>query len=256
MIALALFIVGSVSPHGSSSTGEIEAAYWSMEMKYSVSPFGGSGRNKVEDRLYLFKNGVAVRGFHREGVDALDMAQIKADTKDDHYGRWTKTEKTLTLKWGGGSSQKHTASGSSYTDGSMTWRPLKKVDGIRLNGRFAGGDPAWEGTSQVMFLPDGNFAFRNVRKAISSMDLTAKLPEHGSGTYDVRNWTLYLNFSNGQKGHFSFELPMSEDSKSPTFVTLATNTYTREPGELPMPKREKFAGIEMLLADGWVKSEG
>lgn len=246
MVALLLTIAIS-----GSQAKEIDSAYWSVEHKISAV---GGGVNRQEDRLYLFKGGVAVRGFYQAGVDTLDLPNMK---RDDRFGAWTKTGDRLTIRWGGGANpQSFRSEETGYVGDGMTWRPLKRVDGIKPNALFAQEDPKNDGC-QLMLRSDGTFTFRNAHR-INLIDLSKVAPDNGSGSYAIRNWTLYLKYRSGQVASLSLELPHAQDVDKAEFLYLATQNFYRWPGQLQgaaEPKREKIGDLSVLRSPGWIRSD-
>lgn len=236
---------------------EIDSAFWSVESRVSVT---SSSMVRQEGRLYLFKNGVAVSGFYQAGVDSLDLASIK---RDDRYGAWTKSGGKLNIKWGGGfNPQSFTLGDTGYTGDSTTWRPLKSVDGIKLNALFAREDPKNDGC-QLMLRKDGTFTFRNAHR-INLIDLSKVAPDNGSGSYVIRNWTLYLKYSGGQTASLSLELPHTQNADNAEFIHLATQNFYRWPGQLasggsttaaPTSVQEKIGALSFKRSSGWARSD-
>ncbi|HVL39353.1 MAG TPA: hypothetical protein VM328_08195 [Fimbriimonadaceae bacterium] len=207
---------------------EVEG-FWSVSMKIDLS--GSVGRQ--ESRLYLFKGGVAVTGMHQEGIDSLDLAKIKATRNDTNYGTWTKTGSKLRIRWGGGTNpQTFTQQGANWV-GDETFRPLKRVDGLKMNGIFAREELKWDG-AQLMLRPDGTFVFRNAHR-VNFVDLSKVAPNDGGGSYSIQNWTLYLKYNNGQTATMSFELPHTQEAAKAEFVTIASQNFYRFSGTLTLP---------------------
>jgi hypothetical protein len=111
-----------------------------------------------------------------------------------------------------------------------------------------------------MLRADGTFAFRNAHR-INMIDRTKVAPDQGSGTYLIRNWTLYLKFGTGQTASLSMELPHTQEVGSTEFLYLATQNFYRWPGQFlgvpasPGPKADKVGDLSFLRSPGWIRTD-
>src|SRR6185436_11331360 len=99
---------------------------------------GGQTASKVRnDRLVLFDNGVAdVSLMHNEGYDGFPTWKVDPDLLDGAFGSWKSTGKELQVTLAG-RTDSYTRDGDTLRRGDQTWKPMPRVDGLRLAGRFS-----------------------------------------------------------------------------------------------------------------------
>jgi hypothetical protein len=171
---------------------------------YSV----GSGiQSKVQTlMLVLYRNGLAARSLvQKDGsvdanYEAEGFATVDANNPSSlgvrERGQWTEQSGKVSIAWANGEKVDLTRDGANLKEQYVTWTPYASVDGLRLDGRFQRVPPfgpPW----QVTLRKDGTFAEDLAGETMGGTLVNPAFPEHGSGTYEIRRWSLVLHFGNG-----------------------------------------------------------
>jgi hypothetical protein len=174
---------------------------------YSADPQAPGVRSRVGTHLLLlFANGVAARSsamksgamddtYWAEGLatmDPRDPSQLGAR----RVGRWSESGGTVAIAWQTGAPTTLTREGRNLREKSTLWTPYPSVDGLRLEGRYERAvsfGPPWS----ITLRKDGTFTSEGVNNTMGGTTVNPGFPEHGSGTYEIRRWSLILRFTTG-----------------------------------------------------------
>ena len=115
---------------------------------------------------------------------------------------------------------------------SKTWTPIPKVDGLKLKGRYARKSAPGTGLTYndwIEFAEDGTFKAAGLLNFLSVGDLTKrpKPPDPAAGTYELRNWTLWLKVDGRPIWSTDF-MPLKDDLATLDTILLNTFAFTRE----------------------------
>lgn len=153
----------------------------------------------LTDHILFFENGIVVRtgviDGPRECYAALPVANLA--TLPFNYGRWRedKAARAIDVDWQEGPAWHLAREGDKREKLSLNGKRLLKlrpVDGAKLDGTYvyrSGND-----VTALAFAADSGFETLNLTE---SMTCGGAMVANGSGTYEVRKWTLILHFSNG-----------------------------------------------------------
>jgi hypothetical protein len=170
------------------------------------------GSNVTTDHVLFFENGVAVRmGFidgPRECYAALPVANLQP--LPFNYGRWRAdaAAHTLDVEWQEGPSWHLVREGDGLSLEGKRLTRFRAVDGAKFDGVYVhrpiGGEPT------VLNLTAGG-KFEALNLADSMICQTGQPPpRNGSGSYEVRHWTLVLRFANGATAMLPLAIPDEE----------------------------------------------
>jgi hypothetical protein len=116
--------------------------------------------------------------------------------KDRRTGRWTESGGTISVEWALRDAEKFERDGESLKSGGTSWSPLKPMDGALVARTFehpTGFGPVWS----IRFGKDGRFDAAGVNNTMGGEISMPAFPARGSGSYEIRSWTLILRFDNG-----------------------------------------------------------
>lgn len=151
----------------------------------------------LTDHILLFANGIVVRtgviDGPRECYAALPVANLT--TLPFNYGRWRKNKaaSAIDVDWQEGAAwHLDRENEEKLSLNGKRLLKLRPVDGAKFDGAYvyrSGND-----LSALGFTADGKFEALNLTE---SMTCGGAAIASGTGTYEVRKWTLILHFSNG-----------------------------------------------------------
>jgi hypothetical protein len=188
-----------------------------LESEFSADPkAGGLQQKQTVKAVALFENGVAAKvdavrtglndsTYPAEGLATLDVSAPGAN--DRRFGKWTESDGKIAIKWNQGREDAVTRAGENLKDAAgILWSRMKPVDGARLNATFV--RPSEFGIPGMLALrKDGTFDADQVNETMGGKLVNPKFPEMGSGTYELRKWSLILRFDTGfvQSIHVMFD---------------------------------------------------
>jgi len=204
---------------------------WQCVTLHTTHHAGGQTASKVRnDRLVLFENGAADTSLmHVEGYDAFPTWKIDADLMDGAFGAWKSTDKELDITLAG-RTDRYTRDGDTLRRGDQVWKPMPRVDGLRLAGRYSRrSDPGavFAFYTWIEFTADGRFTMEGMLDARIVEGNPQQVPAGGKGSYEIRNWTLTLKLDGGFTQSQDL-LIMEGDVKKPDSLWLLTCQYARE----------------------------
>jgi hypothetical protein len=172
-----------------------------------------STSNVLTDHILFFQNGIVVR----EGVitaprscyAAIPVADLRA--LPFNYGRWqeNKSARVVSIAWQEGPSWTLQREGDRLSLGGKRLLKLRPLDGLKLDGTFV--HRSLTGANIVLVLRrDGSFETGGLMEEMTCPAPGGRPTLSGSGTYEVRKWTLILRFASGQVTL----LPIAVDSEA------------------------------------------
>ena len=175
---------------------------------------GGFSSNVLTDVILFFQNGVVVR----EGIitaprncyatiPAADLATVP-----HNYGRWqdNKASGEVLIKWQEGSPWTLKRQGDRLSLGSKMLLKFRPLDGVKLDGPFV--HRSIVGTNIPLVLRrDGTFETSGLMKEMVCEPPDRRPTLSGSGTYEIRKWTLILRFASGKVTLLPFSV-LSEEN--------------------------------------------
>ncbi len=193
-----------------------------------------SGSLKWEP-LLLLSNGVAdFTTAYSEGYDAWPgYVLVDAGTLNGSYGKWLGEGKELQItRWADKPAEAWTRENGVLKFAGQTWTPIPRVDGITLKGRYAYKSEPGPGIQfdyWAEFTPDGKFKCGDLLSWFSVSDYTGrpKPPQGVSGTYEIRNWTIWFKVDGKAVWSTEFSLP-GDDPKDLGAVLLNTYPFKKQ----------------------------
>jgi len=162
---------------------------------------GGFTSNVLNDHILFFQNGIVVReGFisaPRNCYATIQTADLTA--LPVNYGRWreNKSAGEVSIAWQEGPPWTLKREGDRLSLGGKKLLKFRPLDGLRLDGTFV--HRSLTGSNIALALRrDGNFEAGGLLEEMACPGGDARPALSGSGTYEVRKWTLILRFASGK----------------------------------------------------------
>ena len=173
------------------------------------------------------KDGSIDANYVAEGFATLDPSDpSKLGVR--RAGRWIEQSGKITISWASGETMDLTRDGSNLKERYVTWTPYASVDGLRLDGRFqrvVPFGPPWA----ITLRKDGTFTEDLAGETMGGTIVNPAFPEHGSGSYEIRRWSLILRFGTGFVQ--SINLLLGEGGPAnPSVIVLNGFDFTRSAG--------------------------
>jgi hypothetical protein len=211
-------------------------AYRRPAMRTWMNNDGGTFSGKVQyERIALLANGVADFSlYHATGLAAdRELLAATPATLNGFYGTWRENGNTIRLRRQAGQPEEvMVRENGNLRGGGQVWTPTPRIDGLRLNGRYAyksepGGPLQYN--YWVQFTPDGRFQTGGVLMWLAVSDMTGRPrpPDPASGTYEIRDWTLFFNV-NGATVWSTEIMPLQDDVKDLATILLDTYAFRRQ----------------------------
>ena len=200
-----------------------------------VKPGAELGAELKGKQLIFFSNGQAFFGtnFPTEGLDELNT-WIRAEMNRRDWGTYTFSngKGVLKLPYGDiplGMENNNLVITSNKTDHRFI--KINSVDGARFNGVYAFSSKDFLGeetgkTPLISFTADGKFTDNGALNILyhEYVDCLNVAKDPGSGTYEVKNYSVIFNYTDGRKIKIAF-LGSDYDKKnqSPATLTMSSN---------------------------------
>lgn len=220
------------NPPTAAKRPQVVEAYRRPAMKKFLNADGTYfyGSLKYDRMVFLSNGAVDYTMCHAEGLGAADLSKIDAQTQNAWFGSWREDGKNLVLRREAGKpEQVWERVNGKLRFGDEEWSPMPKIDGLRLKGRWSyKSDPRNKDlvfNYWIEFTEEGTFKTGGLMAWLAAGDLTgrAKPPEDASGTYEIREWTLFFNV--GGRIVWSTDLTTLKDDPK-DLDTLLINTYS------------------------------
>ena len=208
-------------------------AYRKVVRKMYTNPGGAelaTGGIQFE-RMWLRSDGTAdFTSWYKEGYAASpDAAKIDAGLQDARAGSWKPAGGKIEVQ------RSPTTPPVVYerANGNLgEWEPMPRVDGLRLSGRYSKKSLPAAGVVQfyhwIDFKDDGTFRADGALTFVAGLDQDwPKLPDKLSGTYEIRDWTLFLTLDDGRTWTTDFST-VSKDPKDFSAILFRTTMFHKE----------------------------
>jgi hypothetical protein len=215
---------------------EIREAFRVPAQKRFLNNDGTGFVGKVSyDRMLLLANGtVDLRATTAEGYDGNSEA-LKMDygALTGRFGRWAAQGNSVRIQRSADQAEAvYERDGAKLRFGDQTWTPIPRMDGLRLKGRYARKSAPGTGLSYnawIEFAEDGAFKSAGLLDFLSTGDFTKrpKPPDPAAGTYEFRNWTLWLRVD-GRPIWSADVMPLKDDVKDVDTLLVNTFAFVRE----------------------------
>jgi hypothetical protein len=220
----------------------IAAAEPSFRGTGAVGVWIGKGR-QVEWRV-VFDDGRIFRGLPTAGLADLDIAQHEAAAHNGSdvggtWGLWTIDGKAVTATYPGATQRMVLDGDKLMIDKAAFYRAID-VNGLKLDGAYtalAPEDPTFERAGckpMIVFAADGTFVDRGAFAADCAKPGAIADDAPGRGTYDVRDFSLVLRYSDGRVMRRSLTgLVRGDPSKDASAVFVVGQLWHKRTKPLP-----------------------
>jgi len=208
-------------PPKSEARPKIVEAYRRTDQKITVIPAGGT---LMYERLWLREDGVAdFSSFYFEGYAASPLVlKVDSTLMNGDYGSWKADGNKIQITRSAGAAPVvyERDNGGLRGDGK-TWDAMPRVDGLKLSGRYAV-DSDW-----IEFTPEGKFKTEGVLKSVATGDVNpTRPPARASGTYEMRDWTMFFKFDDGTAWSTDFST-VGRDQTPDSSILFRTSVYPK-----------------------------
>jgi hypothetical protein len=197
---------------------------------------GSTFTGKVQyERIALLANGVAdFQLYHATGLAAdRELLAATPATLNGFFGSWRSEGSVVRLRRQAGQPEEvMTRENGNLVSGGQVWTPTPRLDGLRLNGRYAyksepGGPMQYN--YWVQFTEDGRFQTGGVLMWLAVSDMTGrpKPPDPASGTYEIRDWTLFF-IVNGRAAWSTEIMPVHDDMRDLSTILIDTYAFRKQ----------------------------
>ncbi|HYE99524.1 MAG TPA: hypothetical protein VEJ18_11465, partial [Planctomycetota bacterium] len=206
----------------------IVEAYRRGEQKMYVNPAGGrmTAGSLQYERLWLRSDGVADFTTVYPAGHAASPEILKYDPGqlDGQIGAWKERgDGTIELvRTAGAPAQVGAREGGRLNLGGQVWQRMPAVDGLRLEGRWGVNEVA------LAFTKDGRFQDDGMMASTALGDTRpGRPPKRGAGTYEIREWTLFVRYDDGAEWSCDFST-IGPDPADLSAILLGTAVFPRK----------------------------
>jgi hypothetical protein len=214
----------------------IVEAYRLMDQKQYINIDGSTSAGSLQyERIWLRSDGVAdFTTYYPEGYASAAVV-LKQDPglADGRIGSWKARgdAQVEVVRTEGVPATLCAREDGKLRHGSQLWQPMPRVDGVRLEGRWSrkpapGGpqfDPIW-----IELTKDGRFKDEGVLDHVTLSTLErGKPPKRGSGTYELRDWTIFLRYDDGTSWSTDFST-IGSDARDHSAILFGTFAFPKE----------------------------
>lgn len=225
------------NPAPASKRPQVVEAWRRPAMKKFINNDGSITYSGVKyDRVVLFSDGmVDFTMFHPEGLAACpDVLKSDAGRMDGFYGSWKAEGNSIRIRRKPDQAEETwDRENGMLKCGDQMWWPMPKLDGVRLKGRYSyKSDPANKDLVYdywIEFGDGGSFKTGGLLTWLAAGDQTgrAKPPETASGTYEIRDWTIWFKVD-GAVVWSTDITTLKEDPKDLETLLIQTYAFKRE----------------------------
>lgn len=206
----------------------IVEAYRRGDQKLYVNPGGGAlapGSLQYE-RIWLRSDGVAdfTTVYPRGHAASPETLKLDPDLLSGRTGAWKPAgdSQVELLRAAGASPELYLRRDGRLERDGQVWQPMPPVDGLRLEGTWKLDDLG------ITFTKDLRYEDRGVAAFVAVGDVSpTRPPRVGSGTYEIREWTLFLHDDGGGSWSTDFST-MGPDSKDLSVILLRTTALRKQ----------------------------
>ncbi len=214
-----------VSPKAATRPRIVEA-FRRLDQKLYGNREGGAltAGSLMYERIWLRSDGVAdFSTTYPEGYAASPLV-FKQDPglADGNCGSWKAVgDRIHIVRRAGSPAEIYDRVNGSLRGGGKTWEPMPRVDGLKLSGR-------WRTPPSCIEFSDGKFSSEGALTQVAFGDVERpKPPEKATGTYEIRDWTIFFRFADGRTWSTDFST-LGPEPKSFTAILLRTTVFPRE----------------------------
>ena len=217
---------------GDGIVGVWEGISMSVGLAKPGAELGAELRDK---KAIFFSNGQAcfVSNFPAQGLDGLNP-WVRAEQNRRDWGTYTFSNGKGVLKMLYGDiplrmdNNKLVLTTNGTNHGFIN---IRSVDGARFNGTYAFSSKTFTGeesgiTPLISFTADGNFTDNGGIKIMShsTVSCLSDAKEPGSGTYEVKNYSVIFNYTDGRKIKIAFlGSDYDMNNQSPAVIRFSSN---------------------------------
>lgn len=225
-------------PVRAATRPKVVEAYRRMNQKLYINPSGGAMTpgSLMYERIWLRSDGTAdFTTWYTEGYAASPLAlKLDPGLEDGHSGSWKAVgDKVHIVRHSGVPAEVYVRNQGSLFLGAQEWQPMPRVDGLRLSGRWSARSAPQETISPwyhwIDFTAEGRFKTEGgLLSHVAGHDLDApRPPESGAGTYEIRDWTIFLKFDGGKTWSTDFST-LGRDPKDLSSILFRTYSVRKE----------------------------
>ncbi len=221
---------------GAAKADGIAGVWQGISMSVGISKPGADlGAELKVKQLIFFSNGQAFFGnnFPAEGLDELNT-WVRAENNRRDWGTYTFSNGQGILKLPYADIPLRMENGKLVITTNKTDHGFIKtssVDGARFNGVYALSSKNFLGEETgkkpvISFTADGKFSDNGALKILSheSVDCLNAAKAPGSGTYEVKNYSVVFNYSDGRKIKIAFTgSDYDKSNQSPVTLRMSSN---------------------------------
>ncbi len=225
-----------IAKSGTAKGDGIAGVWQGISMSVGVpKPGADLGAELKVKQLIFFSNGQAFFGnnFPTEGLHELNT-WVRAENNRRDWGTYTFSNGKGVLKLLYADIPLRMENGKLIITSNKTDHGFIKtnaVDGTRFNGTYAMSSKTFLGeetgkTPLISFTADGKFTDNGALKILvhESVDCLNAAKEPGSGTYEVKNYSVVFNYTDGRKIKIAFiGTDYEKSNQSPVTLTLSFN---------------------------------
>lgn len=155
------------------------------------------------ERIWLREDGVAdFSTSYPEGYGASSVpAKLDPTLLNGEIGAWTKAGDGLVLTTRAGATRVAVREGQDLKIDGQVWRRMPLVDGLKLEGRWTYADVKISFTKAGRFEDDGVLAHCGALGTLKYSGAKEfrwpRPPAKGAGTYEIRDFTLFVKYDDG-----------------------------------------------------------
>ena len=165
----------------------------------------GTGAHVIRRFLIFYPDGRVMNGMPEQGLEGFNVGAFFAKSGNEvDKGRYHVEGQQILIGWQYWPDHQDTVSYQTVGDlGSPdVYIPLCRCDGERFSGLYM-----WDTRSGIEFFPNGSFVDHGVIDQLDTELGHFTNPRVRRGSYRVQNFTLYLDFQDGQHLQTSFGAP-------------------------------------------------
>jgi hypothetical protein len=171
----------------------------------------GTFSNHVEHRFLVFyPDGWVLNSMPEGGLEGFNFAAFAADTSNRGLiARYRVDGEQVNMVWQDWAGRRDVVRHQEGTDvgAPNVYVPMCRCDGERFSGTYL-----WDYQSGIEFTLDGTFVDRGVIDQLDTDLGQYNQPRVRRGTYRIHNYSLYMDFEDGQHRKTSFAAPAFQQS--------------------------------------------
>lgn len=219
------------NPPQESQRPRILEIYRRANQKQFINPSGGAfipGSLQYE-RICLRNDGVAdFATYYAEGYAASpDVLKLDRSLENGDVGSWKAEgdDKLRIVRNAANPAEIYVRENGRLRQGDQVWQPMPRVDGLRYQGRWGAAGPP---RIAIEFTREGRFKDEGLLEHVAFGDTKRpKPPKKGAGTYELREWTIFLKYDDGTAWSTDFS-SIGADPKDDSSLIFRTSAFQKE----------------------------